>query len=118
VENQKFVGIREVSLGEFANGATPRIEEIPTAFEPDEVAFRARWLIGKVPYQLMHWNCETLVRYVLTGKAESVQSGVGALAAIALVLATDAYSVGNMALKVVGEKPTLPEIPRMPGIRF
>lgn len=117
VENQKFVGIQEVSLREFANDYTPRLEPIPAAFVPDEIAFRARWLIGKIPYQLVNWNCETVVRYVLTGKAESVQSGIGALAAMALVLATDAYSVGNVVLKVVKDKPVLPEIPRMPGIQ-
>jgi len=117
VENQKFAGIQEVSLAEFANGCTLRIEAIPTAFEPDEIVYRARWLIAKVPYQLVNWNCETVVRYVLTGKAESVQSAIGSGAVALLVLATEAYTLGNAAFKVINDKPALPEIPRMPGIQ-
>jgi hypothetical protein len=118
VENQKFVGIQEVSLRDFANGSPLKVESIPAAYEPDEIAFRARWLVGKVPYQLVNWNCETLVRYVLTDKAESVQSTIGSGAVATLVLATEAYTFGEAALKVINDKPILPEIPRMPGAQI
>lgn len=119
VENQKFLGIREVSLDEFSCVVTPKVEGLPTSFSPEEVVFRARWMIERaVPYQLVNWNCETLVRYVVTGRAESIQSSFGAIATSLFVLATESYGLGKAVLNLLKDKPVLPEIPRMPGARF
>lgn len=119
VENQKFLGIREVSLEDFSCGVIPKVDVLPTSFSPEEVVFRARWMMERaVPYQLVNWNCETLVRYVVTGRAESLQSSFGAVATSLFVLATESYGLGKAVTNVLNDKPVLPEIPRMPGARF
>jgi hypothetical protein len=66
------IGIRKLTLDEFAEGhAIRREQEIPAS----PVILRRLQHLSQKPlrYGLLKFNCESFARYLLTGKAESKQ---------------------------------------------
>ena len=95
--NPETAYIRETSLEEFLKGGTLQIDHsIKPGFPPEEIARRARCLVGTnlKKYNLLSNNCEHFARWCATGNLESKQvnqgvaiaTGVAATAIVGLFL--------------------------------
>lgn len=81
-------GVTEESWDMFSDGLTPSVVDAPTNLNAIEIVRRARTKIG-TSYQLLNWNCDSLVTFARGEKPYSVQlAGLIALSVLGFIIST------------------------------
>jgi hypothetical protein len=100
--------IRETSLAAFLKGDELHIDcSIHPAFPPDEIACRARSLVGKSrgEYDLFFYNCEHFARWCATGELESKQVKKGVAVAVTIA----ATATVALVVKAISDREDSPD---------
>jgi len=89
-------GYRLVSKDAFEAGNEMRWRTTPPKLTAYEVLKRCEWALNNpLPYDLIHWNCEHLVSWLVDGESKSQQVGHGMFVGGALAVGVFLLAAGR-----------------------